>query len=767
MGKDHPISWYHAAEGGRVWCTALGHTKEGYALPFFRKHLLGGIRYAAGLAPAGTSDAKADIGRLDPQARRFLKMGRKLVRRALRRCRSMKLAKRLLVWLRWPDQPENVAKIEDRSVPGGPRVRVYTPAGPCPKPALVYFHGGGWVLGAPETIDVPCRRLANASGCVVVSVDYRLAPEHHFPTPLDDCYTATRYVAEHAAELGVDSRRIAVGGDSAGGNLAAAVTLLARDRGGPALAFQLLIYPVTNHAFDTPSYQAFGRDFGLSEAAMRWFWTQYLARPEDGDNPLASPLKADLRGLPPALVITAEFDPLRDEGEAYAARLRAAGVHVQARRYDGQLHGFFQMGGVMDKGNKAIDDSAAALCAALLDPDRATTSSLDRKAYARYASEHRGDPGRGRALFFDLKRAGCVRCHRSRGEGGDIGPDLSDVGGKYERALLIESVLDPSRQIVEGYRPTVVATADGRVLSGIVKGESAHDLTLVDADGHQQVVRKSEIEKRAACDTSLMPDGLTAGLTPSDFADLIAYLEGLRSAGQGTPGSGSHGPITLPHGFRSERVAAGITGATALTIAADGRVFVCEQAGNLRVVKDGTLLPAPFLSVEVDSHWERGLIGVTLDPDFARQFVCLRLLRDAATLCPSPNQPLHGPGRCRHGRQRGRTFRRGRPGQARRRCTRRPPRRRDPFRQRRQALRRLGRPDGRHTGASADDTSGQTAAAQSRRIDSRRQSVLSNSPRQVPGDLGAGLTQPVHLCRAAGNRPDLDQRRGKLDLGRN
>ena len=140
---------------------------------------------------------------------------------------------------------------------------------------------------------------------------------------------------------------------------------MARDRGGPPLAFQLLVYPVTDHAFDTPSYRAFGKGYGLTEAAMRWFWTQYLARPDDGEKPLASPLRADLRGLPPAFVLTAEFDPLRDEGEAYAARLRAAGVRVEARRYDGQLHGFFQMGGVMDRGKQAIDDAAAALRAAL------------------------------------------------------------------------------------------------------------------------------------------------------------------------------------------------------------------------------------------------------------------------------------------------------------------------------------------------------------------------------------------------------------------
>jgi putative heme-binding domain-containing protein len=626
MGKDHPISWYHEAEGGRVWCTGLGHTKEGYALPLLRKHLRGGIRYAAGLARAGADAAKSSDRRPDAQAQAFLDKMKESGAAGFETLPVAEARKRFLTMGELAGAPVAVAKIEDRTLPDGIRVRVYTPAGPASKPALIYFHGGGWVLGSPETMDAPCRRLANASGCVVISVDYHLAPESHFPKPLEDCYRATAYVAGHAASFGVDAGKIAVGGDSAGGNLAAAVALLARERGGPKLAFQLVVYPVTNHAFDTPSYRAFGQGFGLTEAAMRWFWENYLARPADGRQPLASPLLADLHGLPPALVLTAEFDPLRDEGEAYAARLRAAGVRVEARRYDGQIHGFFQMGGIMDRGMQAIDDAAAALRAALGPSSdrgkdgrgsREPAPKLDRNAYARYAREHPGDPARGRTLFFDKKGAGCVRCHRSRGEGGDIGPDLSDVGGKYERGLLIESVLDPSRQIVEGYRPTVVATTDGRILSGIVKGESDQELTLVDAEGHRQVIHKSDVERRDSDHSSLMPDGLASGLSQRDFADLIAYLDGLRTAGQGTPGSGVTGPTALPPSFSSERVASGITGATAMAIAPDGRIFVCEQTGALRVVKCGTLLPQPFVSVEVDSHWERGLIGVTFDSHFA------------------------------------------------------------------------------------------------------------------------------------------------------
>ena len=190
------------------------------------------------------------------------------------------------------------------------------------------------------------------------------------------------------------------------------------------------------------------------------------------------------------------------------------------------------------------------------------------------------------------------------------------MGGKYERALLIESVLDPSRQIVEGYRPTVVATTDGRILSGIVKGESEKELTLVDAEGRRHVVRQTEIEKRMSDHTSLMPDGLAGGLSQRDFADLIAYLDGLRTAGQGTPGSGVAGPISLPPSFSSQRVTTGITGATAMAVAGDGRIFVCEQTGTVRVVKHGALVPRPFLTLKVDSHWERGLIGIALDPHF-------------------------------------------------------------------------------------------------------------------------------------------------------
>lgn len=251
--------------------------------------------------------------------------------------------------------------------------------------------------------------------------------------------------------------------------------------------------------------------------------------------------------------------------------------------------------------------------------------SSAREEYTRSALTRRGDARRGRVLFADAARLACAKCHRVRAEGGDIGPDLSDVGGKFDRQQLIEAVLEPSRQIVEGYRPTIIATVDGRIHTGIVKKESADEVVLVDADGKWETVRKTEVEESKWGDASLMPDGLAARLSHEEFSDLIAYLEGLRSAGQGTPGSGVTGPVTLPPGFVRSSVASGITGATAMEVAADGRVFVCEQTGALRVIKGDTLLAKPFAEFEVDSTWERGLIGVTLDPDFTHNgfvYVC-------------------------------------------------------------------------------------------------------------------------------------------------
>jgi acetyl esterase len=264
--------------------------------------------------------------------------------------------------------PEPVAGVVDRDIPGPGgdlRIRIYRPAGDGPLPALVYFFGGGWTLGTIDTSDGICRSLTNAAGCATVSVGYRLAPEHKFPAAVEDCHAALRWVAGNAADLGLRADRLAVGGDSAGGNLAAAVTLLARERGGPALVHQLLVYPNTDYASDTPSLHENTDPLLFNRTSVDWYWGHYLAAPEDGAHPLASPLRApSLAGLPPATVLTAEYDPLRDQAEQYAERLRQAGVPVELTRYPGMVHGFFAMSGVLDAAGRAIAHAADRLRAA-------------------------------------------------------------------------------------------------------------------------------------------------------------------------------------------------------------------------------------------------------------------------------------------------------------------------------------------------------------------------------------------------------------------
>ena len=260
--------------------------------------------------------------------------------------------------------PEQVASVEDRRVPGlGGEipVRIYKPSNAANLPVLVYFHGGGWVLMDVETHDPLCRALANAAGCAVVSVDYRLAPEAKYPAASDDCYAATKWVADHAAELGVDASRIAIGGDSAGGHLTAVVAQMARDRGGPALVFQLLHCPVTNFDYSTASYRDNADGYMLTRESMEWFWNHYLERPEQGSEPTASPLRGDTSNLPPALVQTGEYDPLRDEGAAYAAKLKASGVPVTYHNYEGITHDSFLFFGVVPAGRRNIDEAAEHL----------------------------------------------------------------------------------------------------------------------------------------------------------------------------------------------------------------------------------------------------------------------------------------------------------------------------------------------------------------------------------------------------------------------
>jgi len=239
-------------------------------------------------------------------------------------------------------------------------MRVYRPVAGEVMPALVYFHGGGWTIGDVDTHDALCRQLALGARCVVFSVDYRLAPEHPFPAAVEDCFAATRYVAEHAGELEV--RAIAVGGDSAGGNLAAVVSLLARDAGAPAIAFQLLVYPATDQRCATPSHERNAEGYLLTRDAIQYFRRHYLPHERDWSDWQASPLLAKSHAdLPPALVLTAGYDPLIDEGRAYADKLRAAGVAVDYREYADMVHGFVLFGGVLDTANSAVADCCAAL----------------------------------------------------------------------------------------------------------------------------------------------------------------------------------------------------------------------------------------------------------------------------------------------------------------------------------------------------------------------------------------------------------------------
>jgi acetyl esterase len=263
-------------------------------------------------------------------------------------------------------QPEVLGRVEDLFIPGPGRdlpVRVYASGLGGLRPGLLYFHGGGFVFGNLDTHDAVCRALAKESGAVVISVDYRLAPEHKFPAAVEDSHAATVWAVANAERLGIDASRIAVGGDSAGGNLAAVVAMRCRDAGGPALALQLLLYPVTDFStFETASHRELAEGYFLNRAAMDWFSAQYLASADQKRHPEVSPLLArDLTGLPRALVITAEFDPLRDEGEAYAQRLGQAGVPVTITRYPGMIHGFVSMRGVLSGGREAIREAAEAL----------------------------------------------------------------------------------------------------------------------------------------------------------------------------------------------------------------------------------------------------------------------------------------------------------------------------------------------------------------------------------------------------------------------
>ena len=267
--------------------------------------------------------------------------------------------------------PEEVASVDHVFIPGPTAdlpARIYRPAGAGdgPLPAMLYFHGSGWVVLNIDICDSFSRAYANRSGAAIVAVNYQKAPEHKFPVPFDDCWAATEWVFANAEELGFDPDRIGVSGDSAGGNLAAATALKARDVGGPSLKCQVLVYPVTDYGWDGPSYEANAEGYVLQRATMEWFWTHYVNSPVDGDNPFVSPLRAsDHSGLAPALVIGAEFDPLLDDARNYADKLEAAGVPVTYSEYAGMIHGFLWMSGVLDASRAVVDEIGSAVKAAL------------------------------------------------------------------------------------------------------------------------------------------------------------------------------------------------------------------------------------------------------------------------------------------------------------------------------------------------------------------------------------------------------------------
>jgi acetyl esterase len=330
--------------------------------------LLGIIAVVAAQKPLPPPDRKAD-----PQMKAVLQelvrlaptpLEKLTVAQARRRPGPPDAVKAVLVKQGKPTTPMPVAKVMNSSVPGPAGnipVRVYTPEGDGPMPVLVYFHGGGWVIAGIDAYDASCRALANAAGCVVVSVGYRMAPEHRFPASHEDSYAATQYVMKNATKFGGDPARVAVGGESAGGNLAAAVCLIAKQRGGKMPVYQLNVYPIADFGQNTPSYYENAMAIPLSKPGMSWFFRHALNDPADGAKPWISLTRANLKGMPPATVITAQIDPLRTEGKMFADRLKAAGISVRYRNYQGVVHEFFGMGAVVDKAKDAVSFAADGL----------------------------------------------------------------------------------------------------------------------------------------------------------------------------------------------------------------------------------------------------------------------------------------------------------------------------------------------------------------------------------------------------------------------
>lgn len=302
---------------------------------------------------------------LDPQAKRLLEEAAALGLPDYQDLSPPEARKQMLDLTPPIDPSLTVNRVENRSIPGQAGeipIRLYYPEGDPPFAVLVYFHGGGWVIGDLETHHGLCHAIAKKSSCLVVSVDYRLAPEHHYPAAVEDAYAASNWVAENAGAIHADPGRIAVGGDSAGGHLAAVIALLARDRKGPRLDLQVLIYPITDCNLDTPSYIENKAGYMLTRDLMKWFWNHFIEGSGETYDLYVYPLQAkDLGDLPPALIITAEYDPLRDEGEAYGKRLQEAGVKVTMSRYEGMVHGFLRMTSRLDKAKEALDEVAGVV----------------------------------------------------------------------------------------------------------------------------------------------------------------------------------------------------------------------------------------------------------------------------------------------------------------------------------------------------------------------------------------------------------------------
>lgn len=298
---------------------------------------------------------------LDPQAQAFLDQRAAFGARPFHELPVDQAREQAIRLSKLAGDGEPVARVSDRAIPnpgGEIPMRIYWYKTEGVLPILVYFHGGGWVIGNLDTADFWCRAFANAAQCIVVSVNYRHAPEHKFPTAAEDAYTAARWAASNAVSLGGDPSRLAVGGASAGGNLAAVVPLMARDRGEPKIAYQLLWAPVTDYSFNTGSYCDNAEGYGLTMNDMKKYWELYVPTASEAGHPYASPLRAsNLSDLPRAHILTAEFDPLRDEGEAYAARLQQVGVRLTHHRYEGMIHAFL--------GPQALQDAAREFRSAL------------------------------------------------------------------------------------------------------------------------------------------------------------------------------------------------------------------------------------------------------------------------------------------------------------------------------------------------------------------------------------------------------------------